>query len=285
MKKILIFGASGMLGNTLMRFFSKNSGVEIFGTIRFADSKEFFPIGIKDNLIDGVRIDDFERLQSILLEINPDVVINCIGLVKQASDANDPLQAIFINSYWPHCLAKICSVAGARLIQVSTDCIFSGDRGNYLEDDFPDATDLYGRTKFLGELKYPNSVTLRTSIIGHELRTKRSLVDWFLSQKNGVNGYTNAIFSGLPTVELATVIQDYVIPNPGLSGLFHVSAEPISKFNLLQMIAHEYGKDITITPDDTIKINRSLDAKKFKLATGYSSKSWTQLIAEMHSFG
>lgn len=285
MTKLLIFGASGMLGNTLIRFFSNKFEFMVFGTIRLSKDKQLFPTEIRDNLIEGVDINNIEQLRSMFLEIKPDVVINCIGLIKQASDANDPLQAIFLNAYWPHILADFCRVINARLIQISTDCVFSGFKGNYVEGDFADADDLYGRTKFLGELNYPNTVTLRTSIIGHELSGQKSLVNWFLSQTGGVSGYRKAFFSGLPTVELATIIQDYVIPYPNISGLYHVSVEPISKFKLLQMIAHEYRHDIEIKPEDSVEINRSLDSSKFRLATGYLPKSWTQLIAEMHAFG
>jgi dTDP-4-dehydrorhamnose reductase len=285
MPKLLILGASGMLGSTLIRFFSKVGDIEVFGTIRSSKNKENFTDDIRDKLIEDVSINSLERLQNIFSQIKPDIVINCIGLVKQDSSSNDPLQAILVNSYWPHRLAEFCNATGSRLIQVSTDCVFSGDKGNYLEDDFADANDLYGRTKFLGELNYANTVTLRTSIIGHELLGNKGLIEWFLAQNNNVSGYKNVFFSGLPAIELAVVIKNYVIPNQSLSGIFHVSVDPISKFKLLEMVANEYRKDIKIEPDSTLKINRTLDSTKFRLATGYSPKSWTQLIAEMHSFG
>jgi dTDP-4-dehydrorhamnose reductase len=189
-----------------------------------------------------------------------------------------------INSILPHRLANLCELAEARLIHISTDCVFSGEKGGYVEKDFSDAKDLYGRSKYLGEVDYPNSITLRTSIIGHELNSSKSLINWFLSQEGSVKGYKNAIFSGLPTNEMAKVIRDYVIPNPSLKGLYQVSADPISKFDLLQLVSDVYGKIIQIIPDDLVKIDRSLNSEKFCKATGFKPKPWPQLIKEMYEF-
>jgi dTDP-4-dehydrorhamnose reductase len=170
------------------------------------------------------------------------------------------------------------------LIHVSTDCVFSGSRGNYRESDTSDATDLYGKSKFIGEVSYPHTITLRTSIIGHELTGNHSLIGWFLAQSGPVKGYTKAIFSGLPTVELARVVRDHVLPNRDLSGLYHVAAEPIDKFDLLNIVAKAYGKDIAIEPDDRVSIDRSLNAERFRAATGYVAPAWPDLIARMRDF-
>jgi dTDP-4-dehydrorhamnose reductase len=168
---------------------------------------------------------------------------------------------------------------------MSTDCVYPGDQGMYVESDPSDAKDLYGRSKFLGEVDYPNALTLRTSIIGHELDGCRSLVGWFLSQSGIITGYTKAIFSGLPTVEIARIIRDFILPNPSLRGLYHVSADPINKYDLLCLVAKTYGKDIDIRMDDKFVIDRSLDSSRFRKATGYLPKPWTELVASMKDFG
>jgi dTDP-4-dehydrorhamnose reductase len=185
----------------------------------------------------------------------------------------------------PHRLARVCGLVGARLVHVSTDCVFSGAKGGYIEADFADADDLYGRSKYLGEVDYPHAVTLRTSIIGHELDGARSLLCWFLAQGSSVRGFTRAVFSGLPTVELARVIRDYVLPAPALRGLYHVSSAPINKYELLGLIAKTYGKSIDITPQDEPVIDRSLDSTRFRAATGYSPPPWPDLIEQMRAFG
>jgi dTDP-4-dehydrorhamnose reductase len=212
------------------------------------------------------------------------VVINCIGLVKQLAEADDPLLALPINAMLPHRLARLCDVASARLVHVSTDCVFSGARGNYIEGDSPDAQDLYGRSKLLGEVDYPHAVTLRTSIIGHELSSANGLVGWFLAQQGRVSGYRRAVFSGLPTIELARVIRDHVLPRPALRGTYHVSASPINKFDLLKLVARTYGKEIEIVEDDAVLIDRSLDSTRFRTETGYAPDDWPALVARMHAF-
>lgn len=279
--KILVLGATGMLGHAVMRVLSENPELEVSGTVRAESSKRFFPANIADRLVTGVDVENQDSLTEALAESRPDVVVNCIGLVKQLAQAYDPLRALPINALLPHRLAKLCSLGNARLIQISTDCVFSGKVGNYLESDFPDAADLYGRSKLLGEVEYENSITLRTSIIGHELQSPHSLIDWFLAQDGTCKGYTAAIFSGLPTVVLAKIIRDVVIPRPELFGLYHVSADPISKFDLLQLVAKQYGKNIKIVPEDSLKIDRSLDSARFKAATGYKPPQWEELVNSM----
>lgn len=220
----------------------------------------------------------------VLQQVKPDVIVNCAGLTKHKPEAEDPLIAIPINALMPHRLAALSALAGARLIHISTDCVFSGEKGNYAESDFADARDVYGKTKALGELFYPHTVTLRTSTIGHELQSRFGLLDWFLSQETLCKGYRRAIFSGLPTVVFAQVIRDVVIPNTALSGLYHVAAKPINKFDLLKMIADIYGKTIEIVSDDQLAIDRSLNATRFRDATGYIAPEWLQLIKTMHAY-
>lgn len=273
-----------MLGNAVFRFFSESSGYDVIGTMRGDRSKKFFPVSLQANLISGVDVENVDSLVQVMGDVKPDVVINCIGLVKQLEEADDPLAAIPINSLLPHRLARLCAVSGARFIHMSTDCVFSGSKGMYLDSDFSDAKDIYGRSKFLGEVDYKNSITLRTSIIGHELDGQRSLVDWFLSQSGSVKGFRKAIFSGLPTVEIARLIRDYVIPYPELHGVYNVSAEPINKLDLLTLVAKIYGKSIDIQSDENIVIDRSLDSTRFRQATGFKPKSWPELVQAMQIF-
>lgn len=284
MTRVLILGATGMLGSTVFRYFSRSEGFEAFGTSRSARAAARLPEALRNSLISGIAAEDFDSLANAMAIAKPDVVINCIGVVKQIAEAEDALTALPINSMLPHRLARLCAVAGARLVHVSTDCVFSGDKGNYLESDLPDATDLYGRSKLLGEVDYPNAITLRTSIIGHELEGARSLLCWFLAQNGKVRGYTRAIFSGLPTVELARVIRDYVLPRPELRGLYHVSAAPINKFDLLGLFAKAYEKNIEILAYSDFAIDRSLDSARFRQSTGYEPPAWSELVRRMAEF-
>lgn len=274
-----------MLGNAVLRFFANKTAYEVHGTVRNLSAvTELQNKAPRARLVPGVDVESLDSLTRMFALIQPDIVINCIGIVKQLADANDPLIALPINALLPHRLARLAQVAGARLVHLSTDCVFSGARGNYCEGDFPDANDLYGRSKLLGEVDYPSAITLRTSIIGHEMSGNRSLIDWFLSQSVEVHGYTNAIFSGLPTVEIAKIIHDHVIPNTDLCGLYHVSADPINKFELLSLVADIYSKKITIRPQHDFVINRSLNSDRFRSATGFQPKPWSDLIQDMHEF-
>ena len=282
--RILILGVSGMLGNALFRYLSKDSDLSVFGTSRADFARNCFDENLWSNIVSRVDVENFDSLTKLFGLVKPNVVINCIGLIKQNSAVNDPLQVIPINSILPHRLAGLCELSDSRLVHISTDCVFSGEKGGYIEDDFPDAADLYGRSKLLGEVNYPHAITLRTSIIGHELNSSRSLLNWFLSQTGQVKGYANARFSGLPTVELARVIRDYVLPNQALNGVYHVAAQAISKFDLLNLIAAVYEKQIEIAPDDKLVIDRSLNADRFREATGYVAPEWPTLIKTMHSY-
>jgi dTDP-4-dehydrorhamnose reductase len=282
--KVLVLGATGMLGNAVMRLFAVSPGIEVTGSARSASSAHLMPPLVTDRLVYGVEMENSDCLIELFTSVKPHVVINCIGLVKQLADAGDPLLAIPINSLLPHRLAHLCKLADARFVHISTDCVFSGTRGLYSESDPSDANDLYGRSKYLGEVDYPNAITIRTSIIGHEIQGAQGLVEWFLAQNEAVNGYRKAIFSGLPTVELARVIRDLVIPNPKLCGVFHVSAEPISKFDLLTLIGQAYKKQFNIRPDDTVVIDRSLDSSRFREVTGFRPEPWPELVRRMHEF-
>lgn len=284
--RILVLGASGMLGNAVFRYFSRIGLFETFGTLRSAQGLVFFNEPLQCKLLTAVDVENFDSLALAFAQIKPDVVINCVGLVKQLAVANDPLSALPINALLPHRLARLCDMMNTRLIHISTDCVFSGTRGNYDEQDFADANDLYGRSKYLGEVvNVPHVVTLRTSIIGHELSGNHGLVNWFLAQQGSVKGYTKAIFSGVPTVELARIIADFVLPNANLHGLYQVASEPINKYELLCLLATNYQKSIEIIPDGQLVINRSLNGEKFQAATAYVSPSWSTMCATMREFG
>ena len=282
--KVLILGAGGMLGNAAIRVMCENQHLEVLGTIRSNNIPQIFSTETAKKIITGVDVTNQDSLVKLFADLRPDVVINCIGLVKQLAEVDDPLIALPINAMLPHQLANLCGLAGARLVHISTDCVFSGTKGNYKETETSDATDLYGKSKYLGEVSYPHTITLRTSIIGHELQSAHGLIGWFLSQNQQCKGYKKAIFSGLPTVALARIIRDIVIPNPDLSGVYHVATEPISKYDLLSLVADIYGKAIEIVPDVQLVINRSLNAEKFKQATGYTAPKWPELIKLMHSY-
>lgn len=279
-----MLGTSGLIGSTMFRVLSERSDWQVYGSIRSESLKSFLPETNHGNLVCNVDVNHFSSVIQAVADIKPDVVINCIGATKHKKEGNSPLDAIDLNALFPHRLAQLCELAQARLIHISTDCVFSGKVGMYSETDSTDADDVYGKSKALGEVVYGNALTLRTSTIGHELQSDYGLLNWFLSQNERCRGFNRAIFSGLPTVVLAMVIRDLVIENKGLSGLYHVAAQPINKYELLKLIADVYKKKINIEIDDSLVIDRSLDARKFNLAAGYNPPSWESLINTMYQY-
>lgn len=281
---VLILGVTGMLGHALLRILTCRDELVVHGTVR---SQNGFDRWFTRNQLERIHClvdaENSDSVSEVLGEVLPDVVINCIGVIKQLAGAKDPVACIGINALFPHLLAKECGRIGARLIHIGTDCVFSGKQGNYAESDFPDCDDLYGRTKLLGEVDYPHAVTLRTSILGHELNSAVSLVDWFLAQNAPVRGYTRAIYSGFPAVEMARIIAEVVIPRPDLTGLWHVSSAPISKYDLLKLVRERYSKAIEIEPYDGLVCDRSLDSSRFRQATGYVPPAWPELVERMHA--
>ncbi len=283
--KVLVLGAGGMLGHTLLRFLAESPGVVAVGSVRSAAVPEGMPPEIARRVETGVDATDEAALRALLATTRPDAVVNCVGLIKQRPDGQDPERTIIVNALVPHLVARLSAEAGARLIHLSTDCVFSGAAGNYTEDSVPDAVDFYGRSKLLGEVVDGDAVTLRTSIIGPEIGSGLGLLAWFLGQTGPVPGYRRAIFSGLPTVELARVIRDHVLPFPELHGLYHVSAQPISKLDLLGLVKTAYDAPAEPVPDDRVTIDRSLDSSRFRAATGYDPPEWPALVAAMKAFG
>ena len=280
--ELLLLGATGMLGHKLLQILSGQFSV--VGTIRGDVAKHLNHPILKPDLLKGhVNADNISTVEKTIIECKPDVVINCIGIVKQLPAAHDPLSSIAINALFPHQLAQICRKRGARLIHISTDCVFSGKKGNYKENDFADADDLYGRTKYLGEVDYENALTLRTSIIGRELSTNHGLIEWFLRQEGRtVSGYTNAIFSGLTTNTLSDAIATVITDYPGMRGVWHIASEPISKYELLKLVKMIYNLDIEIQPENSVVIDRSLNGSKLRENTSIIIPSWQTMIEQMH---
>lgn len=280
--RILILGGSGMLGHRLWVELSKVHQTWI--TVRAsARSMPNLPGVNRDHIRENVEATNFDEIIRALASIQPDVVINCIGLVKQLPLSNDPLTSLEINALLPHRISLISRASKIRMIHFSTDCVFSGKKGRpYSEDDQSDAEDLYGRSKFLGEVLYgPHTLTLRTSIIGRELQRGYGLVDWFLGQTGMVKGYQRAIFSGFTTGMIARILLECVLPNTKLAGVYHVSSEAISKYDLLCLLKEAYGKKIDIQPDTEVISNRALDSSRFRLETGFRPPSWPDMIRAM----
>jgi dTDP-4-dehydrorhamnose reductase len=236
-----------------------------------------------NDVIGGVDVTDFARLGGLLAEIRPHFIVNCIGIVKQRKESALAIPSITINSLFPHVLAQLASRWGGRIIHPSTDCVFSGRKGRYTEEDQPDAEDLYGKSKALGELQeVENALTLRTSIIGRELANHNSLLEWLLSQRGAtVHGYTRVIYSGVTTNQFARAAGWLIANFPDLSGLYHLTAEAISKYELLTMLRDAYHLDVRIVPDDTLVSDRSMLGAKLRDATGYVTPPWPALVDEI----
>jgi len=284
MIKLIVLGSTGLLGSTLLKYFSKQSNIKCYGIIRKNSDIDKLK-NIKNVKLYKIDYNNKNSILKVFNKIKPNLIINCIGVVKQLTHKNQLSEIIRINSFLPHYLTELANVKSkTRFIQFSTDCVFSGTKGKYKETDFPGAQDIYGRSKLLGELTYPNTLTLRTSIIGHELQTKYSLLSWFLDQKKPIKGYKNAIFSGLTALEIAKFLDKFIIPNKKLNGMYHLSGNTISKYELLNLVKSVYKKDIKIIIDKKVKINRSLNSNLLQKQTGYKPPNWTKLIQEMFEF-
>lgn len=282
--KILILGATGMLGSTLFKYFSNINNYEVYGTLRDLKKKIYFEDKNRKNLLFFKNYENVNELKIFLKNNNPDIVFNCLGVIKQNIKYEKTYKVLFINSYLPKVLSVLAKSQLFRLIHFSTDCVFDGIAGSYKETDIPIPNDFYGLSKLLGELNNKSCLTLRTSIIGHELCSSNSLIEWFLSSQKSIRGYSKAIYTGFPTVEIARILNELIIPNKSLNGLLHLSTEPINKYKLLKIVANTYGHKIKITPDENFVIDRSLDSTLFKSITGYKPPSWNKLIQNMFDF-
>ena len=329
--RVLILGAGGMLGHKVWQIFRDRFDCR-------AAVRTRLPLALfdDDRVMAGIDAADFERVTRLIAKIRPEAVINCVGVVKQLAAAHDPITSITLNSLFPHVVARACGEIGARMIHISTDCVFAGTRGNYRESDLPDAADLYGRSKLLGEVvteaqrvetnggyrqghdkhgplirlrhllpqlksaggeglsmlgkrelavqtrvSVPH-LTVRTSIIGRELRTANGVVEWFLLNRGGsVRGFTKAVFSGVTTTTLAQTLADVIEHHPRLQGLYHVAGAAITKYDLLVMLNDAFGAGVAITPDESVVIDRTLDAARFREATGMVPPAWPEMIAAL----
>jgi dTDP-4-dehydrorhamnose reductase len=281
MTRLLILGGSGMLGHKLWQTLSPR--FDTFATFRGVVA-DYSALGIFDQrrILGGIKADELKTVEQAFASVRPEVVVNCIGVVKQEAAGKDPIANITVNALFPHHLAKLCDDFNARLIHLSTDCVFSGEKGNYVEGDVPDATDLYGRSKLLGEVTSGNALTIRTSMIGPELSGAHGLFEWFRSNAGKrVRGFKRAIFSGFTTGALADVIGNVIDDHRNLKGIYHVAADPINKFNLLTLINEIYGLRAEINADETFVCDRSLDGTLFRSATGFIAPSWRQMIEAM----
>jgi dTDP-4-dehydrorhamnose reductase len=278
--RILILGGDGMLGHQLLTHLQPRHDVRC--TLR-QDLSAYNGLGLfnTQNAYAGIDVRTLERLVEVLADFRPEAVVNCIGIVKQRSTAKESIPSLEINSLLPHRLAVLCKAIGARLVHLSTDCVFNGKKGNYLESDISDAEDLYGKTKFLGEVHDEICLTLRTSIIGWELSRHKSLLDWFLAQKGSVKGFKNAIYTGFTTLEMGRIIEKMLMDYPEAHGIYQVSTEPINKYELLLLFREKLGHDIEILPEETFYCDRSLDSTRFRKEFNYSPPSWPAMIEEL----
>lgn len=283
--KILILGGGGMLGHKLFQKWRER--FDVWATLRGNySSVERFDFFDREKTITAVSADDFDSIIQAFAVVKPKVVVNCIGVIKQLKAAKDPTVTLAVNSIFPHRVAELCRIARARFITVSTDCVFSGERGNYTELDTPDAIDLYGQSKRWGEVTGENCLTIRTSIIGRELGTAHSLIDWFLSNrgcKKPLKGFTKAVYTGFPTIVLADILADVIENKTNLEGLWHVSSDPVSKFDLLQLVNKEFNANLEIEPSADFHCDRSLDSSRFRRETAFKPRSWAEMIKQMAS--
>lgn len=279
--RILILGGSGMLGHQLWRHFSSKFP-ETYTTIRrtCSDYKNHGLLS-SNNVIESVDARRFEFLEGVITGVHPDIILNCIGITKRREEEGNYIESIMLNSLLPHKLAGWGESHGAKIVNFSTDCVFDGKLGNYTEGSQTSAEDLYGRTKALGEISGKSSLTIRSSFIGQELQNGTELFEWFVSQRGTVEGFRGAIYTGLTTLEFSRIVERLIIEYPECSGLYHVSSEPISKYELLKIIRKKLQLNINIIPDNTFKCNRSLNSEKFRREFNYSPPSWEDMIDEL----
>jgi dTDP-4-dehydrorhamnose reductase len=285
--RILVLGGSGMLGHKLVQRLAAR-GVWVAATIRSSSIPDTpsarASLGGAAQILEGTDVLQDDMLERAIDRAAPDLVVNAVGVIKQLQAGKDPIPSIATNSLLPHRVAARCAKRGARMIHLSTDCVFSGRKGPYAEDSPPDAEDLYGRSKLLGEAAGKGCLTIRSSIVGRELRGRSSLIEWFLSQRRGrATGYARALYTGLTTGVMADLIGDLAINHPDLDGIWHVASEAISKYELLMVVNRHYGLGVDLTRDDSFEIDRRLDGRRFRAQTGFVAPSWDAMIAEMRA--
>lgn len=282
--RILILGGDGMLGHQLLKAWQSRHAVRC--TLR-QDLSAYasFELFTAENSYAGIDVRSLARLTEVVADFRPEAVVNCVGIVKQRPTAKESIPSLEINALLPHRLAVLCKGIGARLVHLSTDCVFNGKKGNYQENDPSDAEDLYGKTKYLGEVHDENCLTLRTSIIGRELTRKKSLLEWFLAQTGPVKGFRKAIYNGFTTLEMSRIIETLLLDHPTANGVYQVSSEPINKYDLLLLFREKLGHSIEILPDESFYCDRSLDSSRFRREFNYSPPTWESMVEELHTKG
>jgi dTDP-4-dehydrorhamnose reductase len=279
--RLLILGGTGMLGHNLWKYFSGRYP-DTYTTIR-QSCKSYETGGIfnSNRVIDSVDASDFLELKGVMKCIQPDFILNCIGVTKRREEVSEAIRTITLNALLPHKLGEWGKNNSAKVINFSTDCVFDGVHGNYTEKSPTNATDLYGKTKALGEIQGNNALTLRSSFIGTELVAGTELLEWFLSQIGIVQGFKNAIYSGFTTLELSRIVENIVVHYPEVNGIYNISSDPISKFDLLMLIRDKMLLDVDIIPNETFRCNRSLDSTKFRKEFNYTPPTWGAMIDEL----
>lgn len=280
--RICILGASGMLGHKLWKSLSVHFP-NAYATIRGCrdDYKKFNLFKNDDQVIEKIDALNFPDFEKVLDKIKPEIILNCIGITKRREEINNLAVSITLNALFPHQLAAWGAKNNAKVVNFSTDCVFDGKIGHYTEESMTSAGDTYGKTKAIGELKEGNTLTLRSSFIGTELLPGSELLEWFLAQSGIVRGYRNTSYSGFTTLELCRIVEKLLIDFPQARGLYNISSEPISKFDLLMLIKKKMNLDIEIIPDDNFFCDRSLDSSKFRKEFSYTPPTWEKMIDEL----
>ena len=279
--KILILGVNGMLGHKFLYHLAQNDQFEVIGTIR--RKKYNFPSVFKDlnfNLITQLDCKDLKNIKQLVSEA--DVVLNSIAMIKQKTSVS-PEEFLEVNGIFPHKLAQICWFSETRLIHISTDCVFSGKRGWYSEEDVPDPIDVYGVSKAVGEIRYGKNLTLRTSIIGTELETSYGLLEWFRqTEDESVSGFKKALWSGFTTDWLAELITRVILELPNLRGLYNIGTKkPIDKYSLLHLINDRFNLNKKISEDTSFVIDRSLNSELFFKITKFPRPTISQQVSRI----
>ena len=278
--RILILGGSGLIGNRLVR--TLDEVADVFATTRKDDSDGFPKKLLKRNKwITKFEASDFKLVEKKIRESKPDVLINCVGDTKRGLFPKDLSSQMQINSLLPHFLNSLAIDLGVRLVHLSTDCVFSGGKGNYSETFVPDAIDVYGRFKADGEFCNPFNLTLRTSFVGREINSFTNLFEWARRNQNRkIQGFKNVVYSGFTTLAFSTIVKEIIFEKQNLTGLWNVASKPISKLDLLVMLNDSLKYNLDIESNDEVVLNRSLNSEEFKKSTQICIPSWAKMIED-----
>jgi dTDP-4-dehydrorhamnose reductase len=282
MTRILILGATGLLGHKLWQRLPAQFPETFAAVRRSSDALGKFAMFSGNRVVEGIDALDFSNIEHVLNDIQPSVVVNTIGVTKRKESATDPVASIELNALLPHRLVRWAARNNARVINFGTDCVFSGRLGHYTEDSLTDAEDLYGRTKALGEIRGEHGLTIRSSFIGRELGGRTELLEWALANRGRtIRGFRRAMYSGVSTIFLTRVVGDIIERLPGMCGLYQLAGDTISKYDLIAMVNEVFRADISLVPDDSVGIDRTLDGTRFAKVTGLRVPPWRDLLTEL----